>query len=259
MAGLKVISAQDAAKELSAARHSRQAIRSFSQRGFHLDNSWAEEVKEIGRLERIAHGERIVGAKLGLTSSAKQKTMKVDRPVFGYLTDVMEMSRDINLANFIQPRIEPELVFRTSKDIDHELGIDEVGEYVEAITVGAEIIDSRYLDFQFSFEDVVADNTSAGGFVLGKWQETGSVNLGTASGSISKNGRLIHDAQLSQILGNPWLALIALSRHLGERGELLPKGSIVLAGSMTDAVPMTKNDWFEVGIAEADLLRVTTK
>ena len=36
-----------------------------------------------------AMGGRIIGAKLGLTSKAKQAQMNVDEPVFGWLTDAM--------------------------------------------------------------------------------------------------------------------------------------------------------------------------
>ena len=42
---------------------------------------------------RIAAGERIVGAKLGLTSRAKQEDMGIAEPVYAFLTDAMLVPR----------------------------------------------------------------------------------------------------------------------------------------------------------------------
>jgi 2-oxo-3-hexenedioate decarboxylase len=40
------------------------------------------------------------------------------------------------------------------------------------------------------------------------------------------------------ILGHPLHAIVWLSQHLALRGETLPGGSLVLAGALTDAVPL---------------------
>jgi hypothetical protein len=40
------------------------------------------------------------------------------------------------------------------------------------------------------------------------------------------------------ILGHPLHALVHLSEHLARRGERLPAGAVVLAGALTDAVPV---------------------
>ena len=52
------------------------------------------------------------------------------------------------------------------------------------------------------------------------------------------NGTVVHRAPGSAILGNPLRSLVLLSEHLARRGEVLPAGSVVLAGAMTDAVPL---------------------
>src|SRR3546814_3883261 len=42
---------------------------------------------------------------------------------------------------------------------------------VEAIAPAMEIIDSRYENFKFALSDVIADNTSSSGLVIGQWND----------------------------------------------------------------------------------------
>ncbi len=46
----------------------------------------------------------------------------------------------------------------------------EAWEAIDAVAPAIEIIDSRYKNFRFSLADVVADNASSSGYVLGRWQ-----------------------------------------------------------------------------------------
>ena len=64
-------------------------------------------------MRRIATGEHLVGAKLGLTSRAKQASMGVYQPIYALLTDRMVVPLETSLAvgELIHPRAEPEIVF----------------------------------------------------------------------------------------------------------------------------------------------------
>src|SRR5260370_35827259 len=61
----------------------------------------------------LADGEKIVGYKVGLTSRPMQKMVGVDSPDYGPLlaSTVYASGSEVPLARFIQPRIEPEIVF----------------------------------------------------------------------------------------------------------------------------------------------------
>ena len=48
----------------------------------------------------------------------------------------------------------------------------------------------------------------------------------------------MHEATGAAILGDPVLALVHLTEHLAHLGRSLPAGSWVLAGALTDAVPL---------------------
>jgi 2-oxo-3-hexenedioate decarboxylase len=143
----------EAAARLAEARHARATLDPFTDTVSGLDEAWAYAVQDEDRRTRLQQGERVVGAKLGLTSVAKQQRMGVDRPIVGFLTDSM--------------LVEPEIAFVTSRPIDSALDLDDVAAHIATVGVAAEVIDSRWTDYRFRLPDVVADNTSAAGVVVG--------------------------------------------------------------------------------------------
>jgi 2-oxo-3-hexenedioate decarboxylase len=231
-----------AADSLRAARLARAPRAPFTDTDPTLSELWGYDVQDVDRAQRLADGERLVGAKLGLTSRAKQLTMGVGQPIVGFLTDAMHLhpgNQAQVLAAAAQPRIEPEIAFRLGRDLDAPLTWWTAMQAIDAVAVAAEIIDSRYAGFGFRLPDVVADNTSAAGFLLGPWRTPGSVgDLATVGCVLSVDGRVVHTAAGAAILGHPLRALVHLSEHLARRGERLPAGAVVLAGALTDAVPI---------------------
>ena len=101
-----------------------------------------------------------------------------------------------------------------------------------------EIIDSRYRDFRFTLPDVIADNSSSSGFLVGAWAKPSSdvANLGIV---MEVDGRPVQIGSSAAILGNPIRSLIAAARLIGRAGERLEPGDIVLAGGATAAHPLT--------------------
>ena len=97
-----------------------------------------------------------------------------------------------------------------------------------------EIIDSRYADFKFSLTDVVADNCSAAGYVVGPWcrPDIDVANLGMI---LEFNGRPVQIASSAAILGHPIRSLAAAARLAFASGEQLEAGWILLAGGSTTA------------------------
>jgi len=237
-----VIAAASAARSLRDARGSRAPRRPFTDTDPGLDEDWGYQVQDLDRAERLHVGERLVGAKLGLTSRAKQRTMRVAQPVVGFLTEAMRLDGDAGgeiLGLCAQPRVEPEIAFLLGRDLDRPLAPWAAHQVVDAVAVAFEVIDSRYAGFGFRLPDVVADNTSAAGFQIGSWVLPGRAgDLATAGCAFSVDGAVVHTATGAAILGHPLRALVHLSEHLSRRGERLPAGAVVLAGALTDAVPV---------------------
>jgi 2-oxo-3-hexenedioate decarboxylase len=195
---------------------------------------------------RTARGERVVGLKMGLTSEAKRKQMNLDSPVYGVLTDRMQVPAGevFPLKGTIHPKIEPEIAFRTSRALRGRITREEALEACGSAMAAMEILDSRYTDFKyFSLPDVVADNSSSSMFVLGTTERPPrELDLARLNMSMEVNGKQVQSALSSAISGDPILSVVQLCELLAERGESLPAGSIVLAGAATAAHMMQPGD-----------------
>lgn len=218
-------------------RHEVEAI----TKSTYLSVEDAYRIQAAGIDLRVANGETIVGAKAGLTSKAKQEQMGVNEPIFGVLTDAMAIVENdsVPLGTRIHPRSEPELVFKTARDLEGDVGPGDVLAATASIHAGIEIIDSRFEKFSFTLTDVIADNTSASGYIV---SEQGfapdEVDLSSTRCRFTGNGQ-DHSATGAALLGDPALCVALLVQHLSHPGAALPAGSVVLAGGMTDAVPLS--------------------
>ncbi len=206
-----------------------------------LDLSTAYEIQDETLRRRLARGERLVGVKLGLTSVAKQRTMKIDRPLVAWLTDTMALAPGVPIGpGLIHPRAEPEIVFILRKRLEGPgVTAAEALEAVGAVYAGVEVIDSRFADFRFTLPDVVADNASAARFVLGPIRvATDKLDLSLEACLLHVDGEAVDSATGAAVQGHPAQALAFAANTLAERGRALEAGWTVLTGGMTDAVPI---------------------
>ena len=73
-----------------------------------------------GLVERlIADGERIVGYKLGLTSTPMQELLGVDQPDFSpiFASGVLSDGAELSVGDFIAPRVEAEIAVVLADDL----------------------------------------------------------------------------------------------------------------------------------------------
>ncbi len=199
----------------------------------------AYAVQALSMQRRYARGEKRIGIKMGLTSRAKMIQVGVSDVVWGRLTDAMreEEGGVVSMANYVHPRVEPEIAFLIKKPLSGKVSALEAMSAVEAVAPALEIIDSRYKAFKFDVGDVIADNSSSSGFVVGTWHspETDISNLGMV---LSINGRPQEIGSSAAILGHPVRSLVSAARMVAAAGEELKPGDIVLAGGATAAIPM---------------------
>jgi 2-oxo-3-hexenedioate decarboxylase len=193
-------------------------------------------------------GDPVVGLKMGFTSRAKMLQMGVQEMIFGHLTSSMLVQEGgkICLSRFIHPRVEPEVAFLMNDQLPDELEPSKITSYVKAVAPALEIIDSRYRNFKFDLPLVIADNTSAAGFVLGPWRELPPdiSNLGM----LMKVGRVQTVGSSAAILGNPWRSLTALLALCRQYGIQIPAGSVILAGAATSAVELKQGDCVDLKV-----------
>ncbi|RJS24269.1 4-oxalocrotonate decarboxylase [Corallococcus sp. H22C18031201] len=228
------------AKVLDAARLERREIPPLTRSLLpELALPLAYSVQAEGIRMRLARGERVVGLKMGLTSEAKRKQMNLESPVYGVLTDVMQVPARgvIRVGAGIHPKIEPEIAFRIARPLRGTITREEALDACGSVFAAMEVLDSRYIDFKyFSLPDVVADNSSSSLFVLGALERPPrELDVARLDMHMSVNGQVVQSARSDAISGDPVLSVVQLCALLAERGEGLPAGSIVLSGAATVA------------------------
>ena len=223
-----------------AARDSREVAQIDPEGRMSLEDAYAIQRASIQR--RVSRGARRVGVKMGFTSRAKMVQMGVSDVIWGRLTGDMliEDGMAASFARFVHPRVEPEIAFVLKKPLAGRVTAAQALASVEAVAPALEVIDSRYRDFKFTLPDVIADNASSSGFVVGPWCDPreGFSNLGL---TMSIDGRVVQVGSTAAILGHPLRSLVAAARLSEAAGEPLQAGWIVMAGGATPA------EWLKPG------------
>ena len=203
-----------------------------------VEDAYAIQALSLAR--RYARGERRVGMKMGLTSRAKMAQVGVSEMIWGRLTDSMQVEEGsvVDLKRYVHPRVEPEVAFLLKAPLSGNVTPAQAMAAVGAVAPALEIIDSRYQDFKFALPDVVADNSSSSGFVVGGWRspDVDVANLGLV---MELDGQARQVGSTAAILGDPVRSLVAAARLVAQWGERLEAGWIVLAGGATAAEHLT--------------------
>ena len=227
---------------LMSAVDERRELQPFAEaNGVSIDDAYAIQDAVIAR--RVAAGDRVIGAKLGLTSKAKQVAMNVDEPGYGQLLASTQLANEepLRVAQLIHPRVEPEIVFVMGHSLAGPgVTARDVIEATAAVGCGLEVIDSRFAAFKFTLADVVADNTSAARFVVGPtWVDPHDVpDLALVGCVLEANGQGVATAAGAAVLGHPAESVALLANWLGRQGRSIEAGWLVLSGGLTNAVPI---------------------
>lgn len=202
---------------------------------------------------RTARGERLVGVKMALTDPARRATLGVPEAPMGWLTDAMrvEAGSVFRVAGRNGPRLEAEIALRLRRPLAGEVSLDEALDAVGEAMPALELVEGRYAPFRFDLADLIADNTSACGFVLGEPVAPGAVagTLDALAMSLRINGAVAFSGSSAAINGHPANSLRDAARLAARGGSRLEAGWIVLAGSACDPMPLPASATIELEVA----------
>ena len=251
------------AQTLDDARLKASALPQFSSHISDFKREDAYTIQEVGIEMRTSRGEKIIGLKMGLTSEGKRKQMNLDSPLYGVLTNKMEIknTETFNLKGSIHPKIEPEIAFYINRDLKGQVTREDVLAATDFIAPALEILDSRYEGFKyFSMEDVIADNSSSSHFIIGpKCTNFKSLDLINLAMKMKINGETKAEGVSSDISGDPVISVIQLVELLALRDQFIPANTIVLAGAATLAVSLEPNMLVSLEVTDLETMSVTIK
>ncbi len=250
----------DFAQRLDQATLEAQAVTQLTTtKAFSLAEAYT--IQRAGIALRKLRGDELVGLKMGLTSRAKMVQMKVEVPIYGHLTRsmILEDGGTVLRASHIHPRVEPEIAFLLAKDLEGPVTPAQALAAVDCCCCALELIDSRFENFQFTLQDVVADNASSSRFVLGSRVRPRDTDTGNLGMVMTKNGVVVETGSSAAIYEHPARSLAALANQLVSLGEQLKAGMIVMTGGATAAMALSPGDRARVdvdGLGSAELFVV---
>ncbi len=212
----------------------------------------AYEIQETNTKRYLQADRRLSGRKIGLTAKAVQAQLGVDEPDYGMLWQDygFEDGEIVPLGKFMQPRIEAEVAFVLSADLDVEKPtlLDVMGAIEYAIPA-IEVVDSAIAEWNIRLVDTIADNASAGGYVVGLSPRCLSqLDLRLCGMLMTQNGRSVSLGVGAACLDHPLNAVRWLARKMMAVGRPLKAGDLVLSGALGPMVPVNEPASFTVEI-----------
>ena len=204
-----------------------------------MDDAYAIQADLCAR--KAAAGAKVVGWKIGLTSKAMRAALNIDIPDSGVLFDdmVFENGATIPAGRFIQTRIEAEIAFVMKAPLQGP-GVtrDDVVAATDYVCPALEILDTRIERRDAAtgetrkIFDTIADNAANAGIVMGAAQHRiDAVDLRWAGAIVARDGEIEETGLGAGVLDDPALAIAWLANRLGQYGQGIEAGQVVLSGS----------------------------
>ncbi len=244
------------ALQLLEARISGTPLMPLSSRGA-LSIADAYEVAKTIADIRIAHGEIPVGRKIGFANRkfhgrAGAAGTPSWSPLFQGTVRYVEDNHGIqSLDGALQPRIQPEIVFKLSKAPPPHVNIEGLTDCIEWMAHGLEIVTCPYPDWHFDVADAIAAFGLHGALLIGEPKSLSQASrhhlvqvLADSSVSLSRSdgeGYALCAAGFgSDVLGSPVFALKRLQCLLASQPQFTPLqgGEIVCTGAWAEAYPV---------------------
>lgn len=234
------------AERLENAEHNKVTIPKITDDHPNMDWKDGYAIQYEIRRRKLERGTKIAGLKMGMTSRAMMNQLGVNSPIYGFLTDYGSYGdgAEVGISSFIHPRVEAEIAVVTKSPLQGPgCHIGAVLTAIDFVTTAIEIVDSRYENYKFDLPSVIADNTSAAGFVTGSQiQRPEDIDLANLGLVLEKNGEVVGLGAGAAVLGHPAASVATLVNMLAEHGEKIAPGTLILTGGITETIPVSRGD-----------------
>ena len=242
------------ASRLMAAHDNATMLAPISAGDPEFDVSLGYDVLREIEARRVASGWQPVGRKIGFTNRTIWPRYGVYLPMWAHVwTHTVQYAPEhratLSLAAFVQPRIEPEVVFGLKGRVPENGDAAAVLASTEWIAPGFEIVQSHFPDWKFAAADCTAAFGLHAALVVGAPIPVTERNrafladtLPRFTLTLRRSGELIDEGVGANVLDSPALALAHLARVLAGQPQFpeLAAGEIVTTGTITDAWPVKK-------------------
>ncbi len=228
---------------------------------------------------RIAQGEVPIGRKIGFTNRKVwgkfSQLGPIEAPLWGSMFDTTVRHADDNravqsLTGAVQPRLEPEIVFKLAKAPAKSATLADLAGCIEWMAHGFEIVVCPYPDWQFEPVDAVAAFGLHGSLIVGEPHMLSGASrrnlaevLTNASVSLScdaGDGFVMRGAGFgADVLDSPVHAIMHLHKLLQSQPQFAPlaAGEIITTGTWTEAYPIAAGETWTTAFSGVSLPGLT--
>lgn len=245
------------------ARCEQIGLLSLRHPGMGLDDAYAIQAAQMAR--KLAQGRRVIGWKIGLTSKVMQEALGISTPDSGVIYDDMDFADGCTVpaTRFIQPRIEAEIAFVMKAPLSGAVSRDEVLAATDHVAPAIEILDTRIRrkdpvtgQARLIF-DTVSDNAANGGIVLGRQKHAPEAfDLRWVGAILTKNDEVVSTGLGAAVLNDPVMGIVWLSERMGQYGQRIEAGQVVLAGSFIAPIECPHGTRIEADYGDFGVVRV---
>ena len=260
------------ARALLEARDEARLLPTFTDAddAFSLADGYAV-ADEIRRL-RIAAGETPRGYKIGFTNRGIWARYGVHAPIWGPIwNSTLEFAASngdacVSLAPFVQPRLEPEIMFSFASAPRAGMSERELASCIDWVAHGFEIVHTHFDGWRFRAADTVADFALHGRLFVGARLPIGDfadpvAELAALRVTLCRDGVEVESGSAGIVLGGPLTALRLWVDAMSVQPQQWPieRGDIVTTGTITDAAPIRAGEHWQTRISDHRLAGVALR
>ncbi|HJS22543.1 MAG TPA: fumarylacetoacetate hydrolase family protein [Steroidobacteraceae bacterium] len=243
------------ATELINAYDTATMLAPLTKRDRAFDVTAAYAVRGEIDARRRAQGWRSAGRKIGFTNRTLWPRYDIWDPLWAHMwahtVRFAGAAATLQLESMVQPRIEPEVVFRLKSPVPPAADALQALDCIEWVAPGFEIVQSHFPDWKFAAPDCTAAFGLHAALLVGTPVAITDANRRTLAEALpqfaltlSRGREVIDRGTGSDVLDSPVLALVHLARVLASQPQFAPlaAGEIITTGSLTDAWPVRRGE-----------------
>jgi 2-oxo-3-hexenedioate decarboxylase len=238
-----------------------------------FDTEAAYDVLHIIERDRLARGWLPVGRKIGFTNRTIWELYGVAGPMWARVWDCSlhlagAEDASISLEPFVQPRIEPEVVFGLAGPIPASDEAVELLAAVEWMAAGFEIVQCHFPGWRFAAPDSTASFGLHGTLVVGVPVAVSDENRASVAATLasfeltlSRGGTVVDHGTGSNVLDSPALALGFLARTVASQPQFSAPaaGEVITTGTLTNAHAVAPGERWESDYGALGIEGLTVK
>jgi len=242
-----------------------------SRQGFDLELAYAVAA-ELARRRR-AQGRTIVGRKVAFANPAVWPKLNLQTVAWGSMyDDTVQPANDVDVTPVpftYAPKLEPEVVFKLKGPVTGNPA-DPVAvlNAVEWISLGYEIVDCPFPEWQFQPSDLVAAFGFHSGLVLGRPTMVNAANTSRLAAQLAefklklfKNETFVEEGGGRNVMRNPALCVGELAAAIARSpwAEPLRAGELVSTGALTTPMLIAPGETWRAEAEGIDLAPLVMK